>query len=64
MTDIIPVKAIRSGADVVALGEYVTDDVVPIAHGGTGAATAEQAKTNLGITSGGSTAKSFFMAGW
>jgi hypothetical protein len=36
MADKIPVKAILTGSDVTALGEYVSGDTVPVASGGTG----------------------------
>ena len=36
MADKIPVKAILTGADVTALGEYVSGDTIPVASGGTG----------------------------
>lgn len=36
MADKIPVKAIFTGSDVTALGEYATGDTVPVAFGGLG----------------------------
>ena len=36
MADKTPVKAIFTGADVTALGEYGTGDTIPVANGGTG----------------------------
>lgn len=36
MADKIPVKAILTGSDVTALGEYVSGDTIPVASGGTG----------------------------
>ena len=36
MADKIPVKAVFTGADVTALGEYATGDTIPVASGGTG----------------------------
>lgn len=54
MADKVPVKAIFSGSDVVALGEFEAGDTIPIAQGGTGATTAEAARAALGIASGAS----------
>lgn len=39
MADKIPVKAIFTATDVTALGEYAPGETVPVANGGTGAAT-------------------------
>jgi len=49
MADKIPLKAIYDGTNVVALGEYNTGDTTPISNGGTGATTAETARSNLGL---------------
>lgn len=48
MADKLPVKANFTGADVTSLGEFATGDTVPVASGGTGAATAADARANLG----------------
>lgn len=48
MADKLPVKANFTGADVTSLGEFADGDTVPVASGGTGAATAAGARANLG----------------
>lgn len=49
MADKVPLKAIFTGGVPTALGEYGTGDTIPIIHGGTGATTAGNARTNLGL---------------
>lgn len=49
MADKIPLKAIYSGSDPTALGEFGSGDTVPVINGGTGATTAGDARTNLGL---------------
>lgn len=52
MADKIPLKAIfddETGDDVVALGEFGTGDTIPVDQGGTGATTASDARSNLGL---------------
>lgn len=49
MTDRIPVRYLPTEEAQPALGEYRTDDTTPVVHGGTGATTPEDARTNLGI---------------
>ena len=57
MADKIPVKAVFTGADVTALGEYATGDTIPVASGGTGS-------TGItGIVKGSGTAYSAAVAG-
>ena len=62
MADKIPLKANFTGADVTSLGEFAASDTVPVANGGTGAATAAGALTNLGAAAlAGSASQSFSM---
>lgn len=49
MADKVPLKAIFTGEVPTALGEYGTGDTVAVLHGGTGATTAGDARTNLGL---------------
>lgn len=49
MTDQIPLKANFTNDDTTSLGEFQTNDVVPILFGGTGATTASGARANLGL---------------
>ena len=55
MADRKPLKVLpdsasgTGGGDSTGLGEFVADDTVGIADGGTGASTASQARTNLGV---------------
>lgn len=57
MADKIPVKAVFTGADVTALGEYAAGDTIPVASGGTGS-------TGItGIVKGSGTAYSAATAG-
>jgi hypothetical protein len=44
-----PIKVIRQSGDTVGLGEFGELDAVAIIDGGTGATTAEGARTNLGV---------------
>jgi len=44
-----PIKVIRQAGDTVGLGEFGELDAVAIIDGGTGATTAEGARTNLGV---------------
>jgi len=53
MTDRIPVKANFTGSDVTSLGEFASNDSIPIAHGGTGAINAAAARTALGVDQSG-----------
>jgi hypothetical protein len=52
MADKIPVKATYTGSDVTGLAEFTSTDTVGIGDGGTGATTASDARTNLGIVIG------------
>ena len=62
MADKTPIKANFTGTDVTSLGEFATGDTVPVASGGTGAATAADARTNLGAAAlAGSASQSFAM---
>lgn len=45
-----PIKAILSGADVVALGEFAAGDAIPAEFGGTGLDTLGAANQVLGVT--------------
>ena len=53
MTDRIPVKANFTGSDVTSLGEFASNDSIPIAHGGTGAVNAAAARSALGVEQSG-----------
>jgi hypothetical protein len=48
-----PVKAVLSGADVVALGEFVPGDAVPPESGGTGLDALGAANQVLGVNAAG-----------
>ena len=51
MADRKPLKVLPDGGgDSTGLGEFVDDDTIAVADGGTGATTASGARTNLGIT--------------
>ncbi len=52
MPDKIPLKALYTGNQPTALGEFNDGDTLPISHGGTGKTTAEEARANLGLTLG------------
>jgi hypothetical protein len=52
MADKVPVKAIFTGSDVTALGEFAAGDTIPVASGGTGATSASGARTSLGVVPG------------
>ncbi len=49
MSDQIPLKVIRTAGDTTALGEFEIGEEVGIVHGGTGADTAPDARTNLAV---------------
>ena len=49
MSDQIPLKVIRTAGDTTALGEFEIGEEVGILHGGTGADTAPDARTNLAV---------------
>ena len=49
MTDRIPLRGFYAGSDPTAIGEMQAGDTVPLANGGTGAATAADARVNLGV---------------
>ena len=49
MSDQIPLKVIRTAGDTTALGEFEVGEEVGIVHGGTGADTAPDARTNLAV---------------
>jgi len=49
MADQIPLKVIRTLSDTTALGEFEIGEEVGIIHGGTGADTAADARTNLAV---------------
>jgi len=46
-----PIKATFTGSDVTGLAEFTAADFIPISDGGTGAVTAEDARTNLDVDS-------------
>ena len=46
-----PIKATFTGSDVTGLGEFTASDYIAITHGGTGAQTAADARTNLDVYS-------------
>ena len=49
MADKIPVKAILTGGNTSALGEFNPGDTLGVAFGGTGADNASSARTSLGL---------------
>ena len=49
MADKVPVKATFSGTNVTGLAEFTTSDTVGVSQGGTGATSASDARTNLGL---------------
>lgn len=49
MTDRIPLRGFYAGSDPTAIGEMQAGDTVPLSNGGTGAATAADARVNLGV---------------
>ena len=49
MANKTPLKAIFTGLELTALGEFETGDTTPVENGGTGATTAADARTNLGL---------------
>jgi hypothetical protein len=50
MAEKIPLKANFTGSDATSIGEFELGDVMPVAHGGTGGATAAAARTALGLS--------------
>jgi hypothetical protein len=46
-----PIRATFTGSDVTGLAEFTASDYIAIAHGGTGAQTAADARTNLDVYS-------------
>jgi len=51
LSDVIPLKVVRTVGDTTALAEFTPTDTVPINQGGTGAITPTDARTNLGAAS-------------
>jgi len=49
MANKTPLKAIFTGLELTALGEFETGDTTPVENGGTGATTAAAARANLGL---------------
>ena len=49
MADKVPVKATFSGTNVTVLAEFTTSGTVGVSQGGTGATSASDARTNLGL---------------
>lgn len=52
-TQVKPIKAVLSGADVVALGDFAPGDIIPIEHGGTGLSALGTANQLLGVNAAG-----------
>lgn len=49
MADKTPLKAIFTGLELTALGEFEAGDTTPISNGGTGSTNAADARDNLGL---------------
>lgn len=62
MTDRIPLKAFFTGANAVAVGEFIPGDTIPVSQGGTGATDAATARANLGISAGSGTVTAISVA--
>jgi len=52
-TQVKPLKAVLSGADVTGLGEFRPGDAIPPEHGGTGLDALGAANQVLGVNAGG-----------